>query len=138
MKALIQTQIKTLIAGTFDNFHVGHQWLIWSAIKQGSVVTIIVARDKTVESIKEMKPRNTETNRLKRVSSEVAGLSTVTTRLGRTDANFWQTIAEENPDLIMLGYDQHVQESQILEHFPNLKIERCTPYKPEFFKSSKF
>lgn len=101
-------------------------------------MSIIVARDKTVKQIKSMEPKNQELNRLKRVQTEISSVPDAQARLGREDADFWETIREENPDKILLGYDQHVQESQILEHFPELKIERCTAYKPDFFKSSKF
>jgi FAD synthetase len=130
--------MKTLIAGTFDNFHVGHQWFIWSAIKEGSETVIIVARDKTVTRLKKQTPRNTELNRLARVKHEILNLETVSARLGRSDADFWETIREEKPDQILLGYDQHVTPEAINKTFPDITIKRCAPYKPEFFKSSKF
>ncbi len=97
-----------------------------------------MARDKTVKHIKSRPPKNTEDLRLKRVQTEIQNTLSAQARLGRSDADFWQTIREENPTHILLGYDQHVKEVQILEHFPHLKIERCSAYQPELFKSSKF
>lgn len=130
--------MKILIAGTFDNFHVGHQWVIWSAIKQETEVCIIVARDTTVTRLKKQTPTNTELNRLARVNHEIVALESVTARLGRSDADFWETIREEAPDQILLGYDQHVKAESINKTFPDIIITRCTPYQPDFFKSSKF
>lgn len=97
-----------------------------------------MARDETVKQIKSKPPRNNEKSRLERVQAEIKNTISAQARLGRSDADFWQTIREENPTHILLGYDQHVTEADILENFPNLKIERCTAYQPEFFKSSKF
>lgn len=130
--------MKTLIAGTFDNFHVGHQWLIWSAINKGGKVSVIVARDKTVKRIKSKSPKNKEALRLARVQIEIENTVSAQARLGRSDADFWQTIREENPTHILLGYDQHVQAADILKVFPDLIIERCNAYLPAVFKSSKF
>ena len=130
--------MKTLIAGTFDNFHVGHQWFIWSAIKQGSQTVIIVARDTTVTRLKKQTPCNSELNRLARIQNEIIALDTVSARLGRSDADFWETIREEAPDQILLGYDQHVKAEAINKTFPDIIITRCTAYQPDFFKSSKF
>jgi cytidyltransferase-like protein len=130
--------MKTLIAGTFDNFHVGHQWFIWSAIQQGTEVCIIVARDTTVTRLKKQTPANTELNRLARIKIEIAEQKSATARLGRSDADFWETIREEAPDQILLGYDQNVTAEAINKTFPDIVIKRCTAYEPDFFKSSKF
>lgn len=138
MKPITPKRIKTLIAGTFDNFHVGHQWFIWQAFKQSETLCIIVARDATVQCIKGNSPKKSETKRLQRLSTEVHFEPNIKVRLGRADADFWQTLREENPDLIILGYDQHVKEADILKHFPQIKIQRCREYHPHIFKSSKF
>ena len=125
-----------LIAGTFDHFHIGHQWLCWSAYDISKDVTVIVARDKTVKNIKQRETVNAETNRLKRVQAEFIAYPTVKVRLGRVDADFQKTIQEENPDLIYLGYDQKFNPEIIKKQ--GIQVKRCTAYKPEFFKSSKF
>lgn len=141
--------MKTLIAGTFDNFHVGHQWLIWQAslpeleiknyeLKIKEALIIIIARDKTVKRIKGQRPKNTEQQRLRRVQQEIIGFPNISAQLGHPEGDFWHTIADTAPDKILLGYDQHVQESDILAHFPHIQLERCPAYQPEIFKSSKF
>lgn len=130
--------MKTLIAGTFDNFHVGHQWLIWQAFKQAQPLIIIVARDKTVTKIKGAKPRNSELKRLERVLKEIKNYPQITARLGRTDGHFEKTIQEEKPQKILLGYDQQFSRHLEEKYRAHITLERVSAYKPEFFKSSKF
>ena len=130
--------MKTLIAGTFDNFHVGHQWFIWSAIKEGSETVIIVARDKTVTRLKKQTPRNTELNRLARVKHEILNLETVSARLGRSDADFWETIREEKPDQILLGYDQHVTPEAINKTSQILPLNAVRPINQNFLRVLSF
>jgi len=130
--------MKILLAGTFDNFHIGHQWLIWSAYAKGESLSIIVARDKTVKKIKGQLPKNQERARMGRVLVDLVSTQNTTVRLGRKDADFWAAIAEETPDMIYLGYDQHFDEQKCQEKFPNIVIERCSAYHPAIFKSSKF
>lgn len=125
--------MKLLIAGTFDNFHVGHQWLIWSAYQKGSELVIIVARDETVAHIKQREPKNNEQSRLARIEQEIQGYPNIKVRLGRADQDFMVTIAEETPDMIYLGYDQQFNADSV-----NILTERATAYAPDFFKSSKF
>lgn len=117
---------------------MGHQWLVWSAINAGGKVSVIVARDETVERIKSKPPKNLELKRLERVQDEIAEIEAAQARLGRQDADIWETIREENPTHILLGYDQHVTPESILAQFPHIEVDRCSPYQPEFFKSSKF
>ncbi len=101
-------------------------------------LVIIVARDATVKRIKGNAPRNSEQRRQARVIEELAYYPDVAVRLGRADADFWATIAEEMPDRILLGYDQKFDEDACVERFPDIKLERATAYAPEVFKSSKF
>ena len=117
---------------------MGHQWSIWSAFQKSESMCIIVARDKTVAKIKGRPSKNSELDRLERVQTETNSEPNIKVRLGRADGAFWETLKEEAPDKLILGYDQHFKEADILAHFPNLKIERATAYAPEIFKSSKF
>ena len=130
--------MKTLVAGTFDNFHIGHQWLIWSAYHRSDKLVVIVARDKTVEQIKAQTPKNFERARMARVLMEFVSYPNTKVRLGRQDRDFWMTIEEEQPNLILLGYDQGFDEALCRKKFPNINIERCSAYGPDVFKSSKF
>jgi len=127
---------RLLVAGTFDHFHIGHQHLLWNASKKCHHLIIIVAREKTVERIKGHTPKNSEQKRLKRLQEEK--VPNVTLRLGREDGDVWKTIQEENPDAILLGYDQNFDTQKLKKGFPHITLLRDSPYSPEYFKSSKF
>jgi glycerol-3-phosphate cytidylyltransferase-like family protein len=99
-------------------------------------MVVVVARDTTVQRIKNHQPRHSETQRLERLKQE--NLPHTKVRLGRADGNFWETIREESPSVICLGYDQRFDESKCRELFPQIQIIRSDAYHPEFFKSSKF
>ena len=128
-----------LIAGTFDNFHVGHQFLCWQAYNEvesrgkDSLLTIIIARDKTVERIKKHKPKNEEPVRLRRLKQEFEHFDGVKIRLGRQDADFWKTVQEVNPQKILLGYDQKFDNGAFGKIFPDILVERCPAYAPGVF-----
>ena len=128
---------KVFVAGTFDNFHVGHQYLLWNAKKEAKNLVIIVARDETVLKIKGSKPRNSEKNRLNRLLAE--NMPKTRIRMGREDGDFPKTLAEESPCAIFLGYDQHFDEKKFSgDFFKNIDVIRMEPYLPHIFKSSHF
>ncbi len=127
---------KLFLAGTFDNFHIGHQFFLWSGRCLCETMTIVVARDKTVELKKGRLPINSEKSRIARIQKE--NISFASVRLGRADGDFIQTLREESPDILYLGYDQIFDETIIEDIFPTLHVIRAKPYFPEFFKSSKF
>jgi len=127
---------KLLVAGVFDHFHVGHQHFLHHASQVCDELIIIIGREGTVERIKGGKPQRSESERLKRIEAE--NINRTRVRLGREDGDVWKTIEEENPDAILLGYDQRFDEAQCAERFPAIQILRAEPYAPEHFKSSKF
>ena len=125
-----------LIAGTFDRFHVGHQFFIHSASEMCDRLTIIVGREGTITRIKGRAPQHTESDRCARIEKE--NIPHATVRLGREDGNVWETIREVNPDGILLGYDQRFDEEKGRALFPHMQFLRSESYAPEHFKSSKF
>ncbi len=129
---------KVFVAGTFDNFHTGHQFFLWSAREVGDLLVIIIARDKNVKRIKKKVPRNNELQRKLRVEQEFLDDDLVEVRLGNLNNNFLKTIAEEKPKILFLGFDQFFDEKECLKKFPKLEIKRAKEYFPMIFKSSKF
>ncbi len=126
---------KVFVAGTFDHFHIGHQFFLWSAHGLAEEMVVVVARDKTVSHVKNISPTFPEEDRLARLVQE--NFSNTSIRLGREDRNFLATLEEENPDALFLGFDQRFE---VPDHplFENIEVLRAEPYFPEFFKSSKF
>jgi cytidyltransferase-like protein len=128
--------VKIFVAGTFDPLHIGHQWLLWDAVKKATAMTVVIATDVTVRKIRGRDSFYTEEKRMNRLKQEM--LPNTKIRLGRTDGDFIQTLREEDPDILLLGFDQIADEKLIRDNFSRLKIRRTEKYFPEFFKSSHF
>lgn len=127
---------KAFVAGGFDHFHVGHQFLLYQASSLASKLVIVIGRDATIEKLKKRKPIHAEEERMQRIKQE--NIPNAVVRLGRSDGDFLKTLGEEGPDLLLLGYDQYFNEKLCKENFPDIKIKRADPYFPEIFKGSKF
>lgn len=123
-----------MVFGTFDILHPGHLFLFTEAKKLGDTLTAIVARDTTVQSVKNIKAQNNENARLKNIKNLNIVDKVI---LGNADDKY-QVIRKENPDIIVLGYDQVAFTEKLVENFPNIKIVRLPPYKEDIYKSSKF
>lgn len=125
-----------LVGGTFDNFHIGHQYFLWNAKQCCESLFVVVARDNTVKRLKQKTPRRSEKQRIQRIREE--NIPACNPLLGRKDGDFLALIKEVNPEAIYLGYDQQIKEQDLIKHFPHIKIFRTKAYAPDFFKSSKF
>lgn len=128
--------VKIFIAGTFDPLHIGHQWLLWNATKKATELVVILATDVMVHKIRGRSSHFSEQERMLRLQKEELPHTTV--RVGREDGDFLQTLREESPDVLLLGFDQNANEKLIQAEFPELEIRRAKKYFPEFFKSSHF
>lgn len=125
---------KGFLAGTFDNFHIGHQFLIAQALNSVDFLTIVVARDETVLKVKGFSPQNKEEERVSRLEKENYPQTKI--RLGRSDQDFFQTLREESPDILFLGYDQKINLLDFKDF--SFKVICLKPYFPQYFKSSHF
>lgn len=125
-----------VIFGSFDIVHPGHIFLIKQAATFGEV-TVIVARDKTIEKYKNQKPFFSEKERVKHllVYPEIKKVL-----LGNLD-NPYKILATVKPDVILLGHDQKIFIDQLPLELKKLnlnpKILRARSWQAEFFKSSK-
>ncbi len=125
------SMIKVLIFVTFDHFHPGHKFFIQEAIKRGQV-TVVLARDANVTTIKGRPPEQSEEERqqaIRRLFPQVITL------LG-DPKDFLTPVRDVRPDLILLGYDQKLPPGVMESDLP-CAIERLPAYHPEEFKSSK-
>lgn len=128
---------RVLLFGTFDGVHAGHRALFAQAKKLGDEVMVVVARDETVEKVKNRRPNNAEDARLQEVLQQK---EVDHARLGVTEGDKYAVIGEYAPDVILLGYDQEVfteNIAKVLEQYKlNTKIVRAESYQPEKYKSS--
>jgi len=124
---------KVLVAGTFDILHPGHIFLINEAAKLGDVY-VIVARDNNREKFSGKMPIIPEEQRLEVIKN----LKNVKeAKLGNRDNNILLTVAEINPDFILLGPDQKIDmkflrktlKKKGLEH---IQVKRLSKYYDKY------
>lgn len=119
-----------VIFGTFDLLHPGHHFVVQEAMKRGSV-SIVVARDQSVERIKGRLPAQSEVVRQQALA---ICFPSVRVLLGSL-THFLEPIRELRPDRIVLGYDQRLPPGVCRSDLP-CPIERLPAYEPTKYKSS--
>lgn len=127
---------KVLVFGTFDVIHPGHISFLKQARERGDLLSAVVARDSTVEKIKNHKPLKNEEERLEDLKR--SGLVDEA-RLGNQGKDPYSIIKDVRPDVICLGYDQHTYVDGLAERIAGmgLKAEICrmNPFVPEKYHS---
>ena len=91
-----------LIGGVFDILHPGHIATLEAAKARVDLLSVVVARDRTVFLNKRRMPLNNEGFRLKMVSS----LKPVDVAILGSVEDFMEPVRLIKPDVIFLGYDQ--------------------------------
>jgi len=125
---------RVLCCGTFDYLHPGHLSFLQQAAALGDELFVVVARDENVKRIKGRSPDHREEERQAQV--EKMGLAD-DVRLGYPGSDFLRIIADIQPDVVALGYDQ-TRPSGLEEAFPACKIVVLQPHQPDKYKSSLF
>ncbi len=125
---------KVMVFGTFDILHPGHLFLLNEAKKMGDSLTVVIARDKTVTTVKNITTQNDEQTRLKNLTD----LNIADKVILGNPGDKYQVVRDEAPDVIALGYDQSAFTNDLAKVFPDIKIVRLPPYKEDIYKSSKF
>lgn len=125
--------MKVLAAGTFDMFHEGHKSFLEQAFSLGSELHVIIARDVSVQNIKNKKPIHSENERKKNIEQS----DFVHTAYLGDESDFMKIPLNIQPDIIAIGYDQKIPK-KLTETFHHIPIVRMKAYKPEKYKSSFF
>ena len=128
---------KTMVFGTFDIFHKGHENFLKQARKYGDFLIVVVARDKTVSSVKKQKTKNKEKERVEAIKKSDSADEVVLGNLG----DKYSIIRKYKPDVICLGYDQSVFIDKLENKLKEFKLDktrivRLKSYYPEKYKSS--
>jgi len=100
---------KVVVCGSFEILHPGHVHLIKEASKYGSV-TVVVARDSTIKTVKGRDPIIPEEQRLFMVKSIKWVEDAV---LGSEEGDKLKVIEELKPDIILLGPDQDYDPKEL-------------------------
>ncbi|MFH1284439.1 MAG: adenylyltransferase/cytidyltransferase family protein [Candidatus Peregrinibacteria bacterium] len=132
------TEKKTLVMvfGTFDYLHAGHENLFSQARKLGTEIVAVIARDKTVKTIKGSLPDHDEKARLQNL--EKTGWADKVTMGSLRDK--MKAIKIYRPDIITVGYDQFAFTYGLNKLIIDMKLKttivRLKPYRPDMYKSS--
>lgn len=125
-----------MIFGTFDYLHAGHENLFIQARELGDEIITIIARDKTVKTIKGDAPDHNEKERLENLKA--TGWSDYIVLGNLKDKT--NVIKEYKPDVIALGYDQFAFTYRLEKFFMDIRLDakiiRLKPYRPDMYKSS--
>jgi len=122
--------MKTVLAfGTYDLFHLGHEYFLREAKKYGDRLVVVVARDANVERIKGRSPQQDEETR-RAVVEEFEAVDEVV--LGYEEWGKHMRVLEDiAPNVICLGYDQKAQLPE-----GDWKVVVIDSFEPEKYKSS--
>ena len=117
------------MAGTFDILHPGHIFLINEAAKLGDVY-VVVATSRNRERFKGIPPIIPEEQRLE-VIKNLKNVKEAT--LGRQDNDTLMTVAEINPDIILLGPDQKFDISELKKGLEKINLGHIDVKRLETF-----
>lgn len=125
-----------MVFGTFDYLHAGHENMFKQAREVGDEIIAIIAKDKTVKTIKGDAPDHNEKDRLENLKNTGWANKVILGDLkDKTKA-----IKLYRPDIIALGYDQFAFTYTLPQLMIKLKLDtkviRLKPYRPDMYKSS--
>ncbi len=129
-----------MVFGVFDRLHEGHRDFLRQAQARGDELIVVVARDGVVRMLKGKPPHEDEETRRKRVSEDVHVSFAV---LGDETQGSYEIIAQYEPDVICLGYDQEELGRDLAMRMETgavkkIALLRLVAFKPERYHTSLF
>lgn len=129
-----------MVFGTFDMVHPGHEDFFRQAraLAEEPYLVVSIARDSVSARVKGFPPRHHEAERL----ANVAAHPLVDRAVLGEELGYTRHIAEEKPDIIALGYDQHGEfvehlEQDLKKEGLNVRVVRLAAHMPDVYKTSK-
>jgi FAD synthetase len=129
--------VTVMVFGSFDLMHPGHLNFLRQAKSYGDKLVAVVARDSSIQKIKNFTPKYSERDRLEHIRD----MPMVDKGVLGYEKDPYEIVEEINPDIICLGYDQNSYSDNLEEELKKremeIKIIRLSPYRPDLYKSSK-
>jgi FAD synthetase len=118
--------VRVMASGVFDILHTGHISYLEQARSMGDELVVVVASDSTVRKRKH-EPITPASMRLKIVGS----LKAVDTAVIGNDGDMFSILGEIRPDIIVLGYDQIFDETELRKELAErgfrMEVRRAAP-----------
>lgn len=108
---------RVMASGVFDIIHTGHISYLEQAKSHGDELVVVIACDNTVRR-KKHEPITPEDMRVRIVGS----LKPVDRAVLGKDGDIFKTVKEIEPDVIVLGFDQHFDEKKLLKDLDDLGL----------------
>jgi FAD synthetase len=100
--------VRVMATGVFDLLHPGHVYFLSEAKKLGDELVVVVARDQTARRLKH------ETYVPEHMRREmVESLKPVDRAILGSTTDIYETVVNERPSIIALGYDQVWNEREV-------------------------
>jgi FAD synthetase len=128
---------KVFVSGVFDNLHPGHLNFFKQALsfvdKEKGQLIVVIALDENVLKRKSKLPRENQNIRQEKVKQflESKGYNYVVV-LGNKKKKY-SLLKKYNPDLILLGYDQEIDQHKLKGQYV---VKRAQPFLSHKYKSS--
>ncbi len=120
--------MRVLLAGTFDLLHPGHIRLLWRAKRKfGGELIVIVARDENVRRFKGREPILED-----RIRAFILSSLKPVDRVVIGSEDIFRHIERLKPDVIVLGYDQRIDEEYLSKALSMRGIEAKIVRAPRF------
>ena len=120
-----------MVFGVFDGLHDGHRYLLSQAHSRSEKLVVVVAHEDGVKVIKGDSPRFSFRERAVALRSFDPHLEII---LGDPVIETWSAFKTYQPDMVFLGYDQHLLAEKLKEmSTPFVFLES---HQPEKYKSS--
>lgn len=128
---------KVMVFGSFDGLHEGHRFMLSQAKIFGDFLSVVVARDSTMERTKGQCPTQGEEQRVEALRA-VEGVDEV---LLGDPFDPYRIIEQQKPDVIALGYDQRSFDANLAFELhrrgcAHTEIVRIPSYRKNAKKSS--
>lgn len=115
---------RVMASGVFDIIHTGHISYLEQARSHGDELVVVVACDNTVRR-KKHEPITPEDMRVRIVGS----LKPVDRAVLGKDGDILETVREIDPDVIVLGFDQHFDEIKLLKELDDFGLRDIKVYR---------
>ena len=126
------------VFGVFDLLHEGHKSFLAQAKELGDTLSVYLAQDAIVRTLKGRKPSQSFEER-KEALAKLPQINAVYG--GDTTLGNYRGISIHRPDIIALGYDQTDLERDLKDWMKQYGIEiplvRLEAFQPETYKTSK-